>query len=980
MQRIPTSLRPVRRAFALVASLGMLTLLSLIASTFVLLAGVEEDTARNHVASVRALMLAQSGIETSIAVLTRGDPKARPWGGEDWNGGGEPAGTPDGTLDDFHGDGNGRVEVAGCALRYARRPSLWRDDDGDGLPDLIPVMEAGSVRLRGISGRMGGTYHAGGDTFVLRIEDTSGFVSINQTAAGYRNLYDNLGALVLSTPVPNLGSRIQAGQPYAALEDLVTKGALTVDQYRELQPYLTLHAWTDPSTIRPDPSPDATRRPSNLRKMDGLEPRAPINLNTADEIVIQACLLGISGYHFERVSPNNRLVVFGSRDAEDLARAIVAARSETGSDLDGNGRIDPGEPWDDRNGNGRYDGPFRTWEQFEAFLEDTPGLIRGGGGRGNRGPDWARSLVLANADPNSVLQALQPGPPLNRPVDKANLVRYTTEFCFESSGTYRISSLGRVTDARFRTVAEREIECEIRLYDTLRLTTQEDFESTRLASETGEDVMTLPEEVADLSPEPWRDDFRDGRFGFGDSFIDLDGDGAREGPAIYDGQIVLRPADPAADPPWGAPPSELAFRCLFNDSPSVSALGPGDEYPHLAADRASPGVARGLPLQSPPFSSSVERGASLLRDLTGAGDYSDLGPAGLLLREDTGECLYWSSILNWPIGAGSVQFWMRPFWQTEAGANQSKDLMTLNQQYALDPVRGRIALLSTVHFGRRPALFTMDSRAYTHANRTAATEAADDSGIPPPSVFHTHYQLKLDRDWVPDQWHHFAASYTDHIRWTCWLDSEPFRTVVEAPFPSSGRASLGNPSPTGNHMALGTQIPWSSTSGTGTYDDFVVYRATLPATTFGLAPAWRYGDTGIPGWSTWTMRIPLPPGARVRSFAWTERRPRVNYQGEPLCSGDPNPRRRRPDVHFSWRDGSGAWQDAPRAADPDEPDGGELRIGAGAASPQSPSAEVRFTFDRGGQEPFRNSPVVDDVTVTFARHGGVTFLHWRILP
>ncbi len=964
---------------ALIVTLGALTVLTLLATTFTLLSGIERNTAGNFVLEVRAMMLAHSGMEYAIAVLRSPGAAgaALAYGGEDWNGLREATGSADGDLDDRHGNRNGVVDVMTCPARYARRPSLFVDADGDGMPDLVPVLEEGQLRMRGFSGRLAGTFHPLGDTFILKVEDAGGRVSINQTGAGYRQLYENLGQLALG--IGGLGAAIQGSQPYTTVDELVAKGALSTAQLDILRPHLTTWSWVDPTTIRPDAQTDTFNRPENLRRTGWLEPRAPINVNRADFLVIKACLLGISGFNTERIVPRKRSFVLSSNMADRLARAIIVAREETFTDLNGNHLQDPGEPYVDLNGNGRFDGPFRTWEQFTVFLESIPGFIGHGRGRGANNFSWPRDLVLANADPNSRLNCFQPDHHLRRSIDKADLLVYTTEFCFDSNGVFTVRSLGRVTDSEFVAVAEREIEAVFRTHEVVKLSTQEDFESARVKVSAGPDVMTIPEEMGQIATESFVDANDDGRFNGTESFADANGDGMRDGPAIYDGQITLRPADPSETQPWGDGSANLAFRCLFNDSYGVGGLGPA-VYPSYNADRSSPTATQGVPLAGPVLRTTVDRGGSLLRDVDGANDYPDLGPTGMFVHESTGEVIYWNSVLNWPVGSGSIDFWIRPVWESRPQGNQYKDILSLNQNFSLDPNRGRITLLSSVHFGQTPGIFNLLSDWYSRTRRTDATEVADDTGFNPAPWASTHYRINLRGSWDSDHWHHFALRYVDQIRYRAWMDAEPFDTIVEQRLPGGGHATLGNPSPTYNLMTLGSQLPWKGDIGTGTYDDFRIFRSQVPSSEIGLTPAWRYVDTGVAGWGHYTGEIRLPANARVRTIAWTEVRPFENYRGEPLSSTAPLPRQRRPDVHASYRVSTeSAWRAAPRPIDPDAFDGGAVPTDRSLPPVGGGRFQFRFDFDRNGQDPFREAPVIDDVVITYSTGGGVVFLTWRVV-
>jgi hypothetical protein len=59
-------------------------------------------------------------------------------------------------------------------------------------------------------------------------------------------------------------------------------------------------------------------------------------------------------------------------------------------------------------------------------------------------------------------------------IDKTDLNRGTTEFCFDSAGIYEIQSLGQVCK-RGEMLAERKLQCLVRVYDVWRESTQRQF-------------------------------------------------------------------------------------------------------------------------------------------------------------------------------------------------------------------------------------------------------------------------------------------------------------------------------------------------------------------------------------------------------------------------------------------------------------------------------------------------------------------------
>ncbi|MFC1586864.1 hypothetical protein ACFL54_01000 [Planctomycetota bacterium] len=83
--------------------------------------------------------------------------------------------------------------------------------------------------------------------------------------------------------------------------------------------------------------------------------------------------------------------------------------------------------------------------------------------------------VLANCCPNSDLNDFNPNATLFRFTDKNDLLHYTTEFCFESTGVFSISSEGYVAGSDSNLVARQEIRTVIKVFETARITTQAQF-------------------------------------------------------------------------------------------------------------------------------------------------------------------------------------------------------------------------------------------------------------------------------------------------------------------------------------------------------------------------------------------------------------------------------------------------------------------------------------------------------------------------
>lgn len=152
-----------------------------------------------------------------------------------------------------------------------------------------------------------------------------------------------------------------------------------------------------------------------------------------------------------------------------------------------------------------FGGPFRSWAQFNAFVDNLvkegmiadnrPNLFHDVDGNGNvlsNSPAQRRiasqaaaDVLKANFNPNLNLNELNPDRVLFTHVDKTDLIVASTEFCFTPMGTFEIESLGRVlapksgqdcfAAADNQIVAEKKVLAVVRLFDAVRETTQAQF-------------------------------------------------------------------------------------------------------------------------------------------------------------------------------------------------------------------------------------------------------------------------------------------------------------------------------------------------------------------------------------------------------------------------------------------------------------------------------------------------------------------------
>lgn len=471
-----------RRGVVLLFSIAVLALLSILAVVFATTSQMERHVSRNYVDDARAKMCAQAGFELAMTTLKE-LAMAQAWDAPNasWIFPLDPAWNP------F--DPNW-----GFAIELARRPSLM---GGPPLPTGAPVSGTPNQQLAS-------TYDPGRDYYRLKILDCGAQINVNMfdIAASpaaktvLEGILTNLGQAIQDTygginPIGNQAAAITnyrltlPGQRYANEAQLLE--ALRIPypgdfqrRFFILRDFVTTEGWIDATQcvagnyrqgvdfpIRPQSRLDVVRRP-----------RSPINVNTAPAPVLIAVLTGLCGYELGMVADGQPIlgvapmrwvkVLSGSggnssyisyNTARQLAGQIIARRNSTG--------------------------PFKTWAEFEQFIDTTPGLTLN-----------QRAVVKANANPNLRFNKFNPNDVVYSRIDKIDLGYFpggvsgtpqkggTTEFAFASMGFYEIESLGRVS--RFRNNQE-EIQASkvlfsvVQVYDAVRLTTQRDFIENAIA-------------------------------------------------------------------------------------------------------------------------------------------------------------------------------------------------------------------------------------------------------------------------------------------------------------------------------------------------------------------------------------------------------------------------------------------------------------------------------------------------------------------
>lgn len=557
--------RDGERGATLLVSIAILTLLFIFSIAFVRLVSFERTASVNYTDSVRARMLARAGIERAVAELQRialrrhyshpGDPITAPdidpltaaamgdaWAYSDALQNDSPQkATYNATTRDFAFGGR-RFPLD---LHSTLRPSFRMQDTSS------PVRTLYGDRLT-YSGLMGASYAAGADVFKLKVLDTQRMLDLNHPdLVSSRRMLKNLLRAVGVANAQALANAVMDRRPpsdgfrsKSEVEAILvnppggTGTGVTAEFYRSnIRDLITVYAWRDEKVIRPwavntieaDVAADLGTTTGSLggspvslvqparRELTLATERAPINLNTAPKPVLVALFA-----EAKAVSERYGSFSITFAGADWLADQIIARRQGTGAGQ----------------------GPFRTWNEFEAFVDglslpagqfqssvlmlrnDAPyafsgpgsvpphrnrsevpttgGIIRTALTAYNQG---CKDLIKAVANPNTMVSKfgimpnhggglLPTGVRVPRLIDKSDLTSLTTEACLDAMGVFEITSIGMVlipgvdpTD--LKVVAAQTEQKVVKVYDIFRLTTQLDFEQNRALMVKGDFIEAL---------------------------------------------------------------------------------------------------------------------------------------------------------------------------------------------------------------------------------------------------------------------------------------------------------------------------------------------------------------------------------------------------------------------------------------------------------------------------------------------------------
>ncbi|MFC1586875.1 PilX N-terminal domain-containing pilus assembly protein [Planctomycetota bacterium] len=542
-----------KKGIVLLVVLGVLALMSVLAITFVSMTRLERSISRNYVDRTRAILVAESGLEYTFSRLNAFQ-------------GGALLPQEFEAMRFIPGQQNDSLESA--------QHASFQDENVNG---------------KARSGTVGSSYTPGGDYYILKVEDESGKLNLNETDSPW-NLDDDPElddretdsdfvdaplrltsmiktlAGILYPDMEGLGGliaielllareKLQGGK-FSSMDQvrqaLVGTGTLTAEQYENFAKNTTIYSWQDPNVIRPTYTvelslPDGEAYPgpgSQYGVTDGggnpgfdyddvrdgidsihiyltrdlqtkyfeLEPRCPVNVNTASLELIQAMLSPLAGWYLqegppailsafegvylnyyyylyewfiksaywynvegETFSPDPNLpngyyetLIFGKMKIVkmdiDLADSI-GEQLYNRIHVDNPATVTLNDPE-----------PFATWQEFYRFIDrfiDDP--LHPGDDPIAGFTKYHADLLKANCNPNSRLNDYNPDAHIFQYVDKSQLTQYTTEFCFEPAGTFQISSLGIIKNSNNEIAAKYQIHCVAKVFEILRISSQAQF-------------------------------------------------------------------------------------------------------------------------------------------------------------------------------------------------------------------------------------------------------------------------------------------------------------------------------------------------------------------------------------------------------------------------------------------------------------------------------------------------------------------------
>jgi len=482
-------MRPVagNRGLALLVTIGILGVLSVLATCFVTLARLERLASQRRVDATRAFLLARSGLEDALARLGAGQEPT--YGGADLDGSG---GISASELDLYALPYGAEDSPASLALR----PS-WPVLAGGSLsPVLIPQDD----RKRGYSGSLRDGLET---TYALKVERRNGFfVNGGDPAAAPDAGYNAVLRRVLGTlgealnreegraTSPADGLALVDSRPASGWQDFEEiRRVLGWDEAQAVawKPYLCFEAWTDKRVIVPNaPIPplggtdvhswgeiklgrpvnaSGSREPDFERSGVRIVGRAPVSLTWAAgrRPALIALVAGLAGVYLDEAGAAPQSATLAGTPELDFIGTLKRAEILNDWNL-----ADDCHHAAVAIEAGGIAGSW-TWQDFEAVCDgiDFTGT--------SAEVQAKRDILKANFNPNSDLNKFNPNVSLWRTVDKSDLTVYSTEFSLDPIQGLRVESAGRVLGPRGELLAQKVLQASLASPGILRISTQKEF-------------------------------------------------------------------------------------------------------------------------------------------------------------------------------------------------------------------------------------------------------------------------------------------------------------------------------------------------------------------------------------------------------------------------------------------------------------------------------------------------------------------------
>lgn len=593
------------RGSALLVSMGFLALLFLFSAVFLNLGRHDQSETQSKTEQSQAQFLAQSGVEYAQEQLTNkmrksGGEKLRNRGHVPRNFFlyGKSLTGDSSTIKDHEyrkeypepiqnpGLSN-PIDEKNQSLENVKWASFTQDEDGN-QTEMIFVNPSGGTSANlnqvGISNSVPSSVQGGKGTFTLKVVDTGGKLYINgpdespddpdqidPLSRNRKRILNNLGKILenaaevdIDLDGKKLGNQLSIARAQELEKNIsnlreLTNARSTIfydnqELVDKLKPYITAHKWTNPTTI----NPDAFDRPENsvpfldddhpggnlMKKADEnvLQPRPPVNVNTAPVEVLQSLFQGLKAkyrtryfneargknpaklkkYHTPFKEEKSHPAGKGLRKkvAKQLAERIVSQRRRL---------------FVKKN---RGFANYRELINFIYALDSSEELQNlnmpaidnpiGSFVSSNAANGYyhiaVQQMLVANLHPESRL-ASTIIPPKEMSVrfgdtTKADLMKWSTELNF-SSNYYRVESLGRILGPEKErggtiahpVLARSKIRTTMKLFDYHRVSSQEEFVENQGAGSPGTSAGDTDSSTALIGPENLQDQDKPARWG-----------------------------------------------------------------------------------------------------------------------------------------------------------------------------------------------------------------------------------------------------------------------------------------------------------------------------------------------------------------------------------------------------------------------------------------------------------------------------------